>query len=153
MSVAVPVRYRPEHADAFRDLVRRLLDEFDQPSTPEIDRDLVDPEGMLDAIWVVPDGDDLIGCSAMKGISSDTVELKRMYLDPAFRGRGLGFMLIEAGLTWAKEQGFHRVVLDTTRSMVDARRLYESVGFRPTANAGRDERCELTYELMLEPGV
>ncbi len=153
MSVAVPVRYRPEHADGFRDLVRRLLDEFDQPATPEIDRDLVDPEGMLDAIWVVPDGDDLIGCCAMKGISSDTVELKRMYLDPAFRGRGLGFMLIEAGLTWAKEQGFHRVVLDTTRSMVDARRLYESVGFQSTANAGRDERCELTYELMLEPGT
>ncbi len=146
MSVAVPVRFRPEHADGFRQLVSRLLEEFDHPVSDDIDRELSDPDGTLDAIWVVPEADELIGCCAMRATDRDTVELRRMYVEPAFRGRNLGQLLVDAALAWAKEQGYQRVVLNSGYALADAVGLYESVGFAPT---GRDGR----YELSLEPGA
>ncbi|KAK8050230.1 GNAT family acetyltransferase [Apiospora phragmitis] len=57
-------------------------------------------------------------------------EIKRLYVDPAARGHGLGGALFAAVLAEARAKGYDEVVLDTLAHMAEARRMYEREGFR-----------------------
>ncbi len=61
--------------------------------------------------------------------SSDTCELKKLFLLKEGRGFGLGRKLSEQCLDFAKHQGFERCYLDTLSNMNQAVRLYERMGF------------------------
>jgi GNAT superfamily N-acetyltransferase len=95
----------------------------------------------------------VLGSVAMRAVGGREAELKRMYLLPEARGRGLGRRLLETALGWAREGGFAAVRLDTTAEMRAARGLYESAGFRPygtrTEVGERDSRCEILFRLEL----
>jgi len=71
------------------------------------------------------------GCVALRLRSLDVAEMKRLYVDPGHRGKGLGHALAEAILAKADEMGFQQVILDTSFSMKDAIRLYLGMGFTP----------------------
>jgi GNAT superfamily N-acetyltransferase len=87
---------------------------------------------------------------ALRDLGDDTVELKRMYLRPSERGRGLGKQLLAIALEWARANGKQAVRLDTSERMVAAQRLYEANGFRRVeGNAPRQGQCRLLYELRL----
>jgi GNAT superfamily N-acetyltransferase len=58
------------------------------------------------------------------------VEMKRLWVEPDFRGLGLGRGLVNAAIGWAREQGCGAVVLDTVNeAMPEAALLYQSMGF------------------------
>lgn len=144
------VPFEPRHADGFRGLVADTLLEFGFEPDPEFDADLNDPATAYAALWLAVDGDDVIGSVALRDLGDSTVELKRMYLRPAARGRGLGKELLALALAWSRERGFERVRLDTSERMVAAQRLYEAHGFvRVPGNAPRQGQCRLLYELRL----
>jgi GNAT superfamily N-acetyltransferase len=69
------------------------------------------------------------GLACMKRIRDDMGEIKRMYVRPEFRGKGIGRALLEALIAEAKEIGYPRLRLDSTRFMKAAHALYRSVGF------------------------
>jgi putative acetyltransferase len=73
------------------------------------------------------------GCVAVKRIDEHVAELKRLYVRPAFRCRGLGRQLAGRALSEAREIGYRVLRLDTMPSMTEARNLYRSLGFRPVA--------------------
>lgn len=75
------------------------------------------------------DGDDVVGVGCLKRIRGDTAEIKRMYVDPQQRGRGVGRALLDSLLAAGREQGYSRVLLDSAAFMEDGHRLYRSVGF------------------------
>jgi GNAT superfamily N-acetyltransferase len=84
-------------------------------------------------------------------VGDGAVELKRMYLRPEARGRGLGKQLLAVALDWARAEGKSTVRLDTSERMVAAQRLYETHGFRRVAgSAPRQGQCRLLYELRLD---
>lgn len=70
------------------------------------------------------------GCIALRPLEDDTGEVKRLFVRPEFRGTGIARKLVSELLKQAVERGYRRLRLDTLASMVPARRLYESFGFR-----------------------
>ena len=144
------VPFQPSHTDGFRSLVSDTLREFGFEPDPELDDDLDDPGGTYAALWVALAGDDVVGSVALRDLGGGLVELKRMYLRPAERGRGVGKQLLAVALDWARASGACVVRLDTSERMVAAQRLYEAHGFtRVPGEAPRQGQCRLLYELRL----
>jgi GNAT superfamily N-acetyltransferase len=69
------------------------------------------------------------GIACMRRIRKDIGEVKRMYVRPEFRRRGIGRALVEALIAEAQEIGYSAVRLDSTRFMEAAHSLYRSLGF------------------------
>jgi putative acetyltransferase len=77
------------------------------------------------------------GCAAITPrIMNDgarAAELKRLWVEPPFRGCGLGRGLVVAAIDWARTQGYRALVLDTVNeAMPEASALYQSLGFEET---------------------
>jgi putative acetyltransferase len=70
-----------------------------------------------------------IGCGAVRRIETGVAELKRMYVAPAMRGRGVGRALLAALEAEARRLGVTRLVLETGPRQPDAIALYEREGF------------------------
>jgi N-acetylglutamate synthase-like GNAT family acetyltransferase len=71
----------------------------------------------------------IIGMGALHQIREKTGEIKRMYIRPAYRGKGFGKALLQQLLQKAKEFGYHSIYLDSARFMTAAHHLYRSFGF------------------------
>lgn len=72
------------------------------------------------------------GIGVLPGASADTCELKKMYILPEGRGRGLGQRLLRECLDAARAMGYKRVYIETFNTMSSAMKLYERNGFRKT---------------------
>lgn len=79
------------------------------------------------------------GLCGIKDLGRGVGELKRMYVDPAFRGQGVARALVEQLLVEAEGAGFRRLRLESGVWMAEAHKLYRSVGFVDTTDyAGRE---------------
>jgi putative acetyltransferase len=79
-------------------------------------------------------GGQLVGCVALHKLGPGICEMKRLYLRPAFRCRGLGRALADRIIAEAREIGYQRMRLDTVEPiMQDAVAMYRSLGFREIA--------------------
>ncbi len=86
------------------------------------------PEGRL--LLAEHEGE-LAGCVALREFEAGICEMKRLYLRPAFRGKGLGRAIAEHLIAEAREMGYTRMRLDTVEPvMQDAVAMYRRLGFR-----------------------
>jgi GNAT superfamily N-acetyltransferase len=85
------------------------------------------PHGAL--LLVRVDGED-VGCGGLKRLDDNTCEIKRMYLEPEWRSRGLSGQLLTALEDRARGLGYTRARLDTGDRQPSAKRLYEGAGYR-----------------------
>ena len=70
-----------------------------------------------------------VGCGAVRRLDEATAELKRMYVDPSVRSRGIGRALVEALEREARLLGITRVVPETGTRLAPAIKLYEAMGY------------------------
>jgi ribosomal protein S18 acetylase RimI-like enzyme len=76
----------------------------------------------------------LAGCVALHKIDLTICEMKRLYLRPQFRGKGLGRMLAERIIAEARQIGYRRMRLDTVKPIMnDAVEMYRRLGFKEIA--------------------
>lgn len=84
-----------------------------------------------------------VGCVALQPITSETCEMKRLYVNPAYRKHGIATQLVDLILKDATNRGYTHMVLDTLDRLTAAIKLYRRHGFAET---------EAYYENPL-PGV
>lgn len=74
-----------------------------------------------------------VGCCALRRLDGGRGELRRLFVLPCCRGRGLARAMVERLLDEARREGYREVVLHTHESMTAARALYAALGFTPIA--------------------
>jgi GNAT superfamily N-acetyltransferase len=80
-------------------------------------------------IILAKDAAETIGCVAIRKISVEAGELKRMYIQPNQQQKGIGKILLEKALQLAKDSHYKVVKLDTLNYMLPAIHLYKQAGF------------------------
>jgi GNAT superfamily N-acetyltransferase len=71
-----------------------------------------------------------VGCTGRRKLAEDICEWKRLYVRPDYRGRGIARKLVVRAINDARKIGYRSMRLDTLRSMLPARKLYRSLGFK-----------------------
>ncbi|MCL0029708.1 GNAT family N-acetyltransferase [Dehalococcoidia bacterium] len=82
------------------------------------------------ALLMAVEGQDVMGCVAVKELEDDVCEMKRLFVRPQHRGRGLGKLLAQRIIEEAARIGYSRMRLDTLHILTEAMRLYESLDFK-----------------------
>lgn len=100
------------------------------------------PSGRL---LLAVDKNALIGCVALRKLDERECEMKRLYVRPSARNRGIGHLLTRAILSEARAIGYERVFLDTLPSMNAAIALYHSFGFIEVPSYYRNPIPGATY--------
>ena len=101
------------------------------------------------AFWVAEDEGALLGTCGVFPVGEGSLELRKMYLVKASRGRGVGKALFVAAVAYARSVGAREIVLDTITEMKDAIRFYEALGFVRDDTQVRGARCTRGYRLPL----
>jgi GNAT superfamily N-acetyltransferase len=117
-----------------RELVTSYLSEiqktFGYDSTravPVTDEDFAPPNGMF--LVVRDERGAAVGCGSVRLLDPDTAEVKRMWVSPTMRGRGAGWVLLQAIEAAAVELGATKGVLDTNATLTSALALYRANGW------------------------
>lgn len=144
-----PVRFEDasDLAEAMSDEMKALYED-DEGASPADPADFLPPLGTFLVGSV--DGKDM-ACGGLKPIADGVGEVKRMYVDPAHRGRGYSRTLLKALVAHARQVGLREVWLETGTRQEPAVKLYESEGFEPIPPYGywKDHPETLCYRLVL----
>lgn len=83
-----------------------------------------------------------IACGAFKKYDEESVEIKRMFVLPEFRGKGMADAVLKALEKWAAELHYQSAVLETGKRQVEAVRFYEKSGYSVIPNYGQYTNVE-----------
>ena len=148
MSDAIRVVHTGLTDDVSRKLIEALNAElsaiYPEPGANHFTLDPEETAKGRGAFLVVYRGEVPVGCGAVRLVDAETGELKRMYVSPAERGRGLGRLLVAELEAEARTLGARRLVLETGTRQHAALALYHAAGFRPIPLYG---------EYLLSPGT
>lgn len=85
------------------------------------------------ALWVAEQGGEVAGSIFIlpaAGEEQGTAQLRMLYVEPAFRGQGLGKRLVDEAVRFSRAAGYRRIILWTQDCLTSARRIYQAAGFQ-----------------------
>jgi GNAT superfamily N-acetyltransferase len=105
--------------------------------------------------WLATDGNDDVGCALVRPLATvdGALELKRFYVPPEWRGRGIAAKLLQAAIDGARSAGWNAIYLDTTDDMTAARALYGRAGFTPCDRYNDNPQATTFMRLTLNGGA
>lgn len=149
--------WQPTDRQVAAEVIRSVLAEYGIGWEPDgADRDVYEVETAYvqvgGAFWVVEQQGQVVGTAAFYPVNRGvgTVEIRKMYLLPQVRGKGLGRWLLQRLEQEIAAQGFRKVWIETASVLKEAVKLYESGGYLP-ATGIETERCDLIYSKVLQP--
>jgi ribosomal protein S18 acetylase RimI-like enzyme len=99
----------------------------------DVDRELaeisIEYNAPTGALLLAFDDEKAIACAGVRKIDGTTAELKRMFVDPTYRGLHLGQQILQQALNETKQLGYKYIRLDTVPHMQAAIKLYKAAGF------------------------
>ncbi|UCH37037.1 MAG: GNAT family N-acetyltransferase [Candidatus Bathyarchaeota archaeon] len=103
-------------------------------------------------IYLLINEGDIAGMGAIRKLSEETGEIKRMYIRPRYRGQGYGTQMLEILLAKGREFSCSKFVLETSKFMTTAQHIYRSAGFREGAEYPESETPPIlrSYQLYME---
>jgi GNAT superfamily N-acetyltransferase len=123
---------RPPATNLVEAMIAELVELYghrvDVPQAPSATPEDFSPPG--GAFVVLAEHDRDVAGGGLKRLDDEACEIKRMYVVPAERGRGLGRSLLEALEDEARRLGYTIARLDTGPKQPGARRMYEAAGYR-----------------------
>ncbi|MCD6012798.1 MAG: family N-acetyltransferase [Flavipsychrobacter sp.] len=132
-------------------LIRTNSDNTDfQELVGQLDKDLAIRDGDDHAFYaqynkiaaikyvvVAYEGTTPLGCGAIKEYEEGTIEVKRMFVTPEKRGKGIGSVVLKELESWAKELGYAKCILETGEKQPEAIQLYKKNGYNIIPNYGQ----------------
>ncbi len=91
----------------------------------------------------------VVGSVGLFPIDARTIELRKMYLAPEHRRRGLGKRLLDHAISEARRMGFKVLTLETQSSLKTAIAMYTRYGFKRSVADIHTKRCDQIYDLPL----
>lgn len=148
-------RARPEDATAVRRELAAYLDYIGDALDAEgLDHDIAHWQdeyggrtGVL--LLVVDEAGEVVGTAAVRVLEPGVAELKRMWLRPAARGRGLAQQLLDTCLDEGRRLGCQTMRLDSQAKLAAAVTLYRMNGFREIPIYNDNPRADIWMERML----
>ena len=135
----------------YAELARRFDGGFDPGATTQVDLErLVDPHGLLVLARLHGDA---VGCGALVLHGRRPAEIKRVWVDDAARGLGVGRRLLDELEAQASARGARTVRLDTNRALVEAIAMYRSAGYREIPAFNAEPYAHHWFEKRLPPAV
>lgn len=89
-------------------------------------------------------------CGCFKKFDQETAEMKRMFVQKKFRGKGISKYLLNELEKWALENGFRKSILETGTKQHEAIGLYQKSGYRKIDNYGQYAGIETSICMMKE---
>lgn len=93
--------------------------------------------GYLKHSLVAYENDTPLGCGALKEISPDTVEIKRIYTTTQSRGKGIATIVMAELEKWAAELSYKKCILETGQNQPEAINMYHKLGYHRIPNYGQ----------------
>lgn len=125
---------------AVKEFVLGVLGEFKFPYNRELDYDLENPDRYYKnhggIFYILEENNKIGGTVAVKNKNDGIAEIKRLYIDKDYRGKGYGSKLFDKALKFCKDNNFIKIILDTWTRFETAKLLYLSRGFKITSTRG-----------------
>lgn len=143
--------WTPDDRENAAAIIRDTLMEYGLSWEPSgADRDVLEVETFYTAVggefWVIEQQGQVVGTGAYYPVERGhkAVEIRKMYLSPTARGKGLGKFLLQRLEDAIANRGFHEIWIETASVLKEAVKLYESNGYIP-ATGVETKRCDRIY--------
>ncbi|MCF2496262.1 GNAT family N-acetyltransferase [Dyadobacter chenhuakuii] len=93
----------------------------------------------LPTVLLAYENNTVVACGCFKIYDESTIELKRMFVVPAFRGKGIASTMVRELEQWAIELGYKNAVLETGTGQPQAIAMYQKLGYTNAEKPGQNE--------------
>lgn len=104
----------------------------------------------MDYVVIAYDGEEAVGCGALRKYSEEEIEVKRVFVQEKYRGKHIGNMILKHLVLQAKAMGFQRMLLETGEFLQASIHLYSKYGFEKIENYGAYKDMEESLCMALE---
>lgn len=138
---------------AYRPIFQNDTVSFNEMQVVSLAKEYEENQLLLENMLVYDDG--IVKGIINGNIIEDSIEISEFYVEPFFKGKGIGRALICEVISQAKEIGKKKIFLWVIKDNLSARRFYEANGFKHNGEtcliAGTD-KIDMCYELIIENG-